>query len=381
MVFQAPPLDDEEIAVLAKVGEMSAGLRLRLLEIGRSSSSLARLQFARALQGSAALEGFVVSLDDVTAIDLGELAIDVDDEARSVLKGQRDALTYASLLASDDDFLFNTQLLKALHFIMGRKDKGTRAGRWRVGPAPVQVGEPISSRYVGPDPKDVPALMGELVDSLLSSEGPPALIRAAIAHLNLLAIRPFDAHNGSMSRCLHTLVLARRGALTPTYGSVDEYLGQNAQAYAEVFAKVVADNYQPERDARPWVRFMLTAHLRQAQTLKRRVNEDELLWKRLEKLTTTRGVPDRSVVALFDAALGLRVRSGGYRSALDEASLESITEATASRDLRQLAEEGLLEAVGEKRGRHYRATPEVTAIREAMTSDRKKKEKSDPFEK
>jgi Fic family protein len=379
MVFQAPPLDDEEIAVLAKVGELSAGLRLRLQEIGRSTLSLARLQFARALQGSAAIDGFVVALDDITAIDLGELPIDVDDETRFVVKGQRDALSYVSLLATDDDFLYSAQLLKSLHFVLGGSVGGNRRGRWRVGPVSVQVGDSVSSRYVGPDAKVVPALMGELVESLQASEGPPALVRAAIAHLNILSIRPFDSHNGSMSRCLHSLVLARQGALTPTFGSVDEYLGQNAPAYAEVFARVVGDTYEPERDARPWVRFMLTAHLRQAQTLKRRVNEDEMIWKRLEKLTATRGVPDRSVVALFDAALGLRVRSGGYRSALDEASLESITEATASRDLRQLADEGLLEAVGEKRGRHYRATREVTAIREALTIDRKK-ERADPFE-
>jgi DNA-binding transcriptional ArsR family regulator len=148
---------------------------------------------------------------------------------------------------------------------------------------------------------------------------------------------------------------------------------------AEAFSKVATDSYEPDRDARAWVRFMLTAHLRQAQVLKRRVNEGEALWKRLEKLAATRSVPDRSIVALFDAALGLRVRSVTYRGALDEASLEVITEATASRDLRQLVGEGLLEAVGEKRGRHYRATRDVKVIREMITKDRKKSEKSDPF--
>jgi hypothetical protein len=111
------------------------------------------------------------------------------------------------------------------------------------------------------------------------------------------------------------------------------------------------------------------------------VNEGEVIWKRLEKFAGTRGVPDRSVVALFDAALGLRVRSGTYRAALEDASLEIITEATAGRDLRQLVDDGLLEAVGEKRGRHYVATRDVTSIRESITKDRKKTEKSDPFEK
>lgn len=379
MVFQAPQLDDEEIAVLAKIAELSAGLRLRLLETGRSSTSLARIQFARAIHGSSAIEGLDVLLDDATAIDLGEPPIDADDATRLAVKGYRDALTYVSHLSTDDDFAYSGQLLKGLHFIMGSYDVKGHPGRWRVGPSSLPDAAIVETRYVEPSASDVPTLMSEFVDSLRTSDGSPVLIRAAIAHLNLVTIRPFESRNGRMGRCLHTLVLARQRVLTPTYGSVEEYLGRNTQAYLDVLANVASNSYQPERDVRPWVRFMLTAHLRQAQNVKRRVGEHELIWDRLEKMVASRGLPERNVVALFDAALGLRIRSATYRAALDASSLEVVTEATASRDLRQLAEDGLLEAVGEKRGRHYRATSEVEAVRQAITSVRKKKEKADPF--
>ena len=381
MVFQAPPLDDEEIAVLARIGELSASLRLRLRETRRWSESLARIQFARAIQGSGAIDGFNVLLDDTTAIDLGELPIDADDETRLALKGYGDALTYVSHVSNDGDFAYSSQLLKALHFMMGSYDVKSRPGRWREGPASRPDVDTVEMQYVGPDAGDVPALMNEFVSSLQTSDGSPALIRAAIAHLNLVMIQPFESRNGRMGRCLHTLVLARQGVLTPTFGSVEEYLGRNTQAYVEVLANVAAGSYQPERDTRPWVRFMLTAHLRQAQTLKQRVSENELIWDHLEKMVASRGLPDRSVVALFDASLGLRVRSATYRAALEQTSLEEITEATASRDLRQLADSGLLDSVGEKRGRHYQATSDVGDVRRAITSARKKKDKSDPFAK
>ena len=381
MVFQAPPLDDEEIGVLARIGELSASLRLRLQETRHCSVSLTRIQFARAIQGSGAIDGLDVLLDDTTAIDLGELPIDADDETRLALKGYGDALTYVGQLSSDDDFAYSGQLLRGLHFIMGSYDVKSRPGRWRVGPASPPHADSVETHYVRPDASDLPALMHEFVGSLQTSEGSPALVRAAIAHLNLVMIQPFESRNGRMGRCLHTLILARRGVLTPTYGSVEEYLGRNTQSYVEALANVAAGSYQPERDTRPWVRFMLTAHLRQAQTLKRRVSEYEQIWNRFEKMVASRGLPDRSVVALFDASLGLRVRSSTYRAALDETSLEEITEATASRDLRQLAEAELLEAVGEKRGRHYRATSDVEAVRQAITSARKKQDKSDPFAK
>jgi Fic family protein len=243
MIFLAPPLDDEEIAVLAKVAELGAGLRLHLQETGRLYASLARLQFAETIRGCGAMDGFDVAIDDVAAIDLGELPIDLDDATRLPLMGYRDAMKYTSLLATDDDFTYSTQLLKALHFIMGNTESGTRSGRWRVGVALASAGDVVGTTYVGPDAKDVTALMDDLVGSLQTTEGPPALVRAAIAHLNLLAIEPFELRNGGMARCLHTLVLARRGVLSPTFGGVEEYLGRNAKAYAEAFMKVAMRRY------------------------------------------------------------------------------------------------------------------------------------------
>ena len=79
------------------------------------------------------------------------------------------------------------------------------------------------------------------------------MIRAAMAHLNLVMIHPFRDGNGRMARCLQTLVLAREGILSPEFSSIEEYLGRNTQAYYDVLADAGAGHWQPERDARPWV--------------------------------------------------------------------------------------------------------------------------------
>jgi Fic family protein len=379
MVFEAPQLDDQEISVLARIAEMNASLRLRLQEPHRWSVSLSRIQFARAVQGSTGIDGVEAPLDDTAATLLGELPIDIEERTRLSLKGYRDVLTYAGELASDDDFSYSSQLLKGLHFIMGSYDLSDRPGRWREGPSSVLNDNTGETTYKGPDASEVPTLMKEFVSSLQSLDGPPTLVRAAMAHLNLVTIRPFPNGNGKLGRCLQSLVLARQGTLTPTYFSVDEYLSQNIQSYFDVLAAVGAGSWQPDRDARPWVRFMLTAHLRQAQTLKRRLSETEVMWSRIEKLVASRGLPDRTVVALFDASLDLRIRSSTYRATRNETADEEITETTASRDLRQLVEVGLLEGVGEKRGRHYVSTTELKALRQSIIDDRKKKERSDPF--
>ena len=58
-------------------------------------------------------------------------------------------------------------------------------------------------------------------------------------------------------------------------------------------------------------------------------------------------LPERCEFALVDAAFGYRVRNGRYREE------NNISEVVASRDLRKLCDLGLLNPIGEKRGRYY----------------------------
>ena len=97
-----------------------------------------------------------------------------------------------------------------------------------------------------------------------------AVIRAGMAHLNLVMIHPFRDGNGRMARALQTLVLARDQIPWPELSSIEEYLGLNTPSYYRVLADVGGRTWQPESDTRPWIRFVLTAHHRQATTTLRR---------------------------------------------------------------------------------------------------------------
>lgn len=208
----------------------------------------------------------------------------------------------------------------------------------------------------------------------------PALVRAAMAHLNLVMIHPFRDGNGRMARCLQSLILAREGVLTPVFMSVEEYLGRNTPAYYAVLAQVGQGSWHPENDARPWMRFMLTAHLRQARTLLVRVRESERLWIGLEERAGRHRLPERALIALFDAAMGFRVRNQTYRADVEDSTDVELTDATARRDLTRLTELGLLEARGERRGRYYVAGRELRELRAAIVQSRGTRDDSDPFE-
>ena len=376
MLFRIPALDEVELAVLDEVERLRASLRLQLYEPRRWGGSLRRLSFARNIQGSNSIEGYEAALDDAAAVALGEEPLDADAETRLALEGYRNAMTYVLQLVQEPRVEYSEQLLKSLHFMMTFYDLGNRPGRWRASSIYVRNDDSGDVVYEGPGVDLVPDLMAEFVDDLNNEQENPALVRAAMAHLNLVMIHPFRDGNGRMARCLQSLVLASGGTLAPVFMSIEEYLGRNTDAYYAVLAEVGAGNWQPERDTRPWIRFALTAHIRQARTLKRRVRESERLWMEIERLAG--GLPERVIAILFDAAMGLRVRNAVYRAVVAQAD-EEITEQTASRDLRQLVDAGLLITHGEKRGRHYTASKALADLRQAGVRARDPRDDTDPF--
>lgn len=378
MLFTATALDDAEARVLAEVDDLKRALRWQLHEPRRWVGSLRRLSLARAIQGSNSIEGYEAGLDDAVDVAAGEDPLGADEETRLALQGYRQAMTYVLQLAEDPDFEYSEQLLKGLHYMMTSYALKNRPGRWRAGAIYVRNDQTGEIVHEGPDIDEVPPLLKELVGQLNRDSRDEDIVRAAMAHLNLVMVHPFRDGNGRMARCLQSLVLARCGVLSPVFMSVEEYLGRNTQAYYDVLARVGGGSWQPERDTRPWIRFMLTAHLRQARTMLQRIKDSERMWTDLETLVRDLKVPDRSVMALFDAMIGLRIRNATYRAYFEDTP-EEITEATASRDLRQLVNAGLLDARGEKRGRHYVARPVLADIRRRVVQARPPREDTDPF--
>lgn len=378
MLFEPVALDERELAVLAQIDSSRAQLRHQLREPNRWNGSLRRLSFARNVQGSNSIEGFVAGLDDAAAVVVGEEPLDTDAETRLALESYRNAMTYILQIAGDDDFVYSEQLLKSLHFMMTGYSLHNRPGLWRTGAVYVQREEDGEIVYEGADIGLVPILMRDFTAELNDRGEHPPIIKAALAHLNLVMIHPFKDGNGRMARALQSLVLAREGILSPVFMSVEEYLGRNTQAYYDVLAEIGQGAWNPQNNTRPWIRFMLTAHLRQARTLIDRIGETELLWQELDVLASRYRLPPRTVTALFDASHRLRVRNGTYRAFLEDVG-DPITEQTASSDLRKLVDAGLLVPVGERRGRHYVASDEVREIRQRIRTERQVKDRTDPF--
>lgn len=370
MLFETPPLSFEEVAALEKIEELRKELRFRVAQPRRWVGQVRRVLGARAIQGSNSIEGHDVSVEDALAAIGGGEPTEATAEDWQAVSGYRRAMTYVLQLAHDEHFSYTPQLLRSLHFMMTEYTLDAGPGLWRPGPIWIRNDATGDIVYEGPPSEDVPGLIDELTASLSAAEETPVLIRAAMAHLNLVMIHPYRDGNGRMSRCLQTLVLARDQILAPQFASIEEYLGQNTQAYYRVLQQVGGTAWYPERDAEPWIRFCLEAHYLQAGSVLRRLKESEEIWERLERLCSEKRLPPRAVGALFDATLGLKVRNASYRASL-RAWDEEISNQGATDDLRAMVEAGLLDRSGAKRGTFYTAAQPLKILGAEVRENRR----------
>jgi Fic family protein len=362
MLFATPSLTPDDHRVIDEIEAFRTEFRHRLAQPRRWEGQLRRSLTAAAVRGSTHIEGYTISAEDAeTLMAGGDISPDTDEPTRNAVTGYRDALTYIQRASGFRLFSWNHTLLSALHFMMVRTtDEEVRPGEYRTGGVRVSGGPNRPPVYTAPEPQHVPALMDELIRWLAEGDlDAPALVRASMAHLNLVSIHPWCDGNGRMSRAVHTLVLAREGVLAPEFSSIEEWLGTddfNTREYYAALRTVQAGSWQPRRDAAPWIRFCLTAHHLQAQEVQRRFEAASRLWFRLEQLAGQHRLDERTVSALYAAAQG-HLRRTTYQAE------ESLTRDQALADLRTLRRLDLVEPVGHARTQRYVGGPALRGMR------------------
>ncbi len=379
MIYDTPEVRSEELAALAHIEELRNRLRYYVAEPRRWVGSVRRVLSARAIQASNSIEGYNVSVEDAIAAVEGEEPAEAAGVDRQAVLGYRRAMTYVIQLAGDAHFEYSSTLIRSLHFMMTEHSLDAGPGLWRPGPIWIRSDASGEIVYQAPVERLVPGLIAELVDALSLDHDTPAMVRAAMAHLNLVMIHPFRDGNGRMARALQTLVLARERILAPELCSVEEYLGRNTDTYYAILAKVGQGLWRPDSDARPWVRYCLTAHYIQALSVLRRIRESEQIWAELDEIRKGSHLPGRAMAALFDAAIGLRIRNGSYRTHLRGWD-EQISNQVATTDLRAMVQSRLLIQHGQKRGTYYTAAPRLSEITAKVRGGRNAFDASKLFE-
>jgi Fic family protein len=315
--------------------------------------TLRRAVRASSIEGSTSIEGF--SVDPGEAIALTGAAPDAgEDESRLAIVCYARAMDHVASMARDPAFRWSERVILDLHFDTCHFQRDKSPGLWRTGPIAV-TGSDGGIEYRGPDAEKVPALMAETVAWLEDAEDVHPVVRAAMAHLNVTSVHPFQDGNGRVARIAQSLVLALDGLLSPEFSSIEEHLAHNTPAYHAALRDTQGGSFQPDRDASRWIGFCVEAHIAQAKRRLEQIDDAAARWERLEGEVESRGWPDRFTIALERSLAGGLDRAG-YGVEAD------VSTATVTADLRRLLDSGLVEQRGRGPGTRYWASERLREL-------------------
>jgi hypothetical protein len=353
MIYRTPQPDDALKAELATFDGLRTQLGDRASVAGRWLGSLRRQWRAASAKSSIEIEGFHVSGDEPLTEASNSHPSGATDEDRMALSCYVRAMDHVGVMSDDPVFRWVDRVTLDLHFDACYFQKDKDPGQYRQKGIEVTGPDGGAPAYVGPPAEELPALMQEVTDWLADGDlDAHLIIRAAMAHLHIVSAHPFRDGNGRISRIVQSLVLARGGLLAPEFVSIEEYLGNNTQAYYAALEQVQGGSYQPERDATPFVLLCVKAHIVQAHRRLRQLAEAGARWSYLEELVEQRNWPDRLVIAL-EQSLFEGTDRASYAAEAD------VSTPTASTDLRRLLDAGLISQQGRGPATRYLASSQL----------------------
>ncbi len=344
-LYATPKITPERGRKLDAIDSLRAELGARLVPSERWVQALRRTSRAIAYASSTRIEGF--STSPARALELLDDSAPVGDDELA-FSAYALAMQHVGAMAADSGFRWSRRAILDLHFDVCSFQPDARPGLVREGPIFV-TGPSGSMAFEGPPAGELNGLLEEFIDWIGAAKSHP-LVTAAMAHLNLVSIHPFEDGNGRTSRVVQSLAIALSGETAPEFGSIEEYLAAHTTDYYAALASAQHGKFDPDRPADEWLDFCLDAHWAQIKDRLELIGASADRWHRLELLVEERGWPDRIVIALEQALSGRLTRSAYAQEA-------DIAVPTASLDLRRLVDAGLLDVAGGGRSTHYVPAP------------------------
>lgn len=304
--------------------------------------------WVRTVHGTTRIEGNTLNGLEVEQLLEGSTGRGLPRKDALEVLGTRTALEFADGLATVPDVPIDEALIRETHrrLLAGQSELLT-PGEYRRGEN--RVGGPDGEIvFTTPPSGDVPELMREFAAWLRADHGLPAPVRAGLAHLEFVAIHPFNDGNGRTARVVARQLLIRGGYGLDGLVSLDAHLDLHRSEYFGAIRSSIGRSYGPGYDATPFVAFFLEAFSGAADHLLERIRGLGNVQIRVRRDVVKGGLVPPMLDALLYAWINRSLRPADYQR------ITGRPPSTATRDLAQAVELGYLEPVGERRSRWYR---------------------------
>lgn len=323
-------------------------------------------------------------------VDSQELLLDILENeaiATSAIEGEifqrssvRSSINKILRLGFEDDYSYTTQTDSLVEVIVDAKQNSKEAltkerlfrwhralfptgqsgfhkiavGEYRKDEEPMQIvsgsWEKEKVHYVAPPSSEMESMMREYLEWLNEDvQSSQIVFKAIVAHLWFVLIHPFDDGNGRIARAITDYVLSKLGLVNASFYSISTTIYTKRKEYYEVLDLVcVKENL----DITLWVEWFvdllsqsLQVTLLQVQTVQNKAK----FWDK--HLKTKLNERQKKVILKMLSFLPLEFEGGMKVSKY--ISLTKATRLTASRDLSDLVEKGIMQNFGSGRGVYY----------------------------
>ena len=285
---------------------------------------------------SSMIEGTQSSLADL-------LLFELDQEPGVVLNDVQEVSNYVAALNHglsrvNEGFPLSLRLIKEIHGVLLAKGRGSSQvpGEFRTSQNWIGGTQPGNAAFVPPPPAQVLECMGQLELFLHNlPEATPALLKAALAHVQFETIHPFLDGNGRLGRLLITLLLCEQKVLQAPMLYLSLYFKSHRQYYYELL-----NNVRLTGDWEAWLDFFAEAVIitagqavDTAQQLHNLADEDQEKISSLGRAAKSTLLVHRALMGQPIATAGLLVKKTGCTAATVNKSLAHLQRIGIVREL------------------------------------------------
>ena len=290
---------------------------------------------------SSQIEGTQSSLSDLLLFESAEApGVPIDDvtEVSSYVAAMKYGLERLKELP------LSLRLMREIHAKLMNNARGGHKmpGEFRTSQNWIGGSRPGNARFVPPPPERLMEVLGTFETFLHNDKVKmPALIKAALAHVQFETIHPFLDGNGRLGRLLITLILCVEGVLKEPLLYLSLYLKSNRQTYYELLQSV-----RETGDWEAWVKFFLIGV---AETANQAANTAQTILALFNKDTAAISTSGKSSASILAVNAYMQRHPVTSTSRIKEAC--SVSLPTVLRSLAALESLGIIKEVTGK-GRH-----------------------------
>ena len=346
--FDLSGVEGALFAFADKAGQING--MLKGLPDATQTEAILQIMIAEALKTSE-IEGEYLSRQDVMSSMRNQLGLNhpleqikdkASEGAAELMIAVRD--TWREPLSEATLFSWHSMLMKG--------DSDIKAGAWRTDEAAMQIvsnpyGE-MKVHFEAPPSRQVPDEMKGFIRWFNQSEKriADAPVQAAIAHLYFESIHPFEDGNGRLGRAVSEKAISQ-GLGRPAVLSLSRTIEANKKQYYDALEEA-----QNSNEISSWIQYFVKTTLAAQEDAERQVEFVLRKTKFFDRFKTDLNERQLKVVRrmLDEGPDGFE----GGMSARKYVSIAKTSKATATRDLQQLVELGVLTPIGGGRSTRYR---------------------------